>query len=72
MKILVRWTPERVKEELPDVQVRLADRRTIVTGNVRGRKLQFAVVYLPDDRREEFAWSTLANSLNNGTPLQLL
>lgn len=66
------WTPERVREELPDVKVRLADRKTVVTCNVRGRRNDFATVFFPDDRREEYAWATIARSLNNGTPLQLL
>ena len=66
------WTPERVKEELPDVKVRLADRKTVVTCGVRGRKNQFATVFFPDDRREEYAWTAVAWSLNTGTPLLLL
>lgn len=69
------WTPERVREDLPDVQVRLADRKTIVKGSVRGRRNEFATVFLTiggNEVREEFAWSTISRCLNNRTPLQLL
>ena len=68
------WTPESVRRELPDVKIRLKD-KTIVTGSVRGRQNQFATVFFKisgNDVQEEFAWTTIARSLNNGTPLQLL
>lgn len=64
------WTVQRVKDELPIVQVKV-DGRVYEMG-VYGRQLRFpsvrpfeygsAVSY-------EFAWETIVHSLNTGKPL---
>lgn len=62
------WTIERVKEELPKVQVKM-NAKLIVTGKVAGRRLNFASVYVGDVFVGEYAWQTIANALNNNKPL---
>lgn len=67
------WTAERVKDELPDVKVKLKSGKT-VTGKVSGRKNQFANVVVKTgdgDITEEFAWTTLARALNNNTSVTI-
>lgn len=65
------WTVERVKDELPDVQV-LVDGKSYRM-IVRGRKLPFAQVRpfeVGSAVQYEFAWSTIADCLNRGVPLR--
>lgn len=62
------WTIERVKEELPKVQVKM-NAKLVVTGRVTGRKLDFAGVYVGDVFMGEYAWQTIVNALNNNKPL---
>ena len=66
------WTVARVKEELPDVQV--MHHGKVVTMQVRGRKLGFAFVstFMDTSVSLEYAWSTVARSLNTGRPLRQL
>lgn len=68
------WTIERVKNELPEVQVyNLAD-RTTYTGTIAGRQAAFPSVTLWTEERTplatyEDAWSTIVGALNTGMPL---
>ncbi len=65
------WTAERVKEELPNVSV-LVESHNLARGWVHGRSLDFAEVFLPSDGRHfQFAWDTIAKSLNSGKPLRI-
>lgn len=63
------WTVQKVKDELPDVQLKTKHRGPVVTAHVRGRKNQFATVFVGDFSCE-VAWSTLAHCLNTNTPVQ--
>ena len=75
-----QWTSKTVREELPFVRVRVAKRR-IIDCRVTGRLNDFASVSpldphinycgLPMFPTWSFAWDTIANSLNNGKPLQI-
>lgn len=67
------WDAEKVREELPDVRVKLSSGK-IVVGQVKGRELEFAhvIVYLEDgyvNRNVEVAWSTIADCLNRGSAI---
>jgi len=64
------WTVEKVKEELPEIQVRLPMGET-VTGHVRGRKKNFATIHLEGNVLDPFEcrWKTIANCLNNNKPV---
>ena len=69
------WTVARVKDELPDVKVMVGPRQNnaIVTGQVRGRKMDFPRVYFTVNGIEnsaEWAWQTIADCLNNDRPLR--
>ena len=61
-------TVEEVRDQLPDVSVRLAD-GTIVSGHLSGRKNDFATVWLHIPI--EFAWETIATAINTGNPLRI-
>ncbi len=64
------WTPNRVKDELPEVDVKVG--KEIVKGQVGGRKLPFAGVWFSVNGvplRGEYAWATIANALNKKQPL---
>jgi hypothetical protein len=71
------WTVERVKEELPDVTVKLDGR--IHPASVSGRKNAFATVTIETDEKRagvpiclqpfEFSWETITNCLNGNRPL---
>lgn len=65
------WTVARVKDELPDVPVKMGNR--IYLGVVRGRQLAFAHVIFGDNNeyRYEYAWETVANALNAQRPLRV-
>jgi hypothetical protein len=63
------WTAAKVRDELPDVQVKVG--KTVYTGKVRGRKNAFAGVHWGPTSSAEWAWQTIANALNNGRPLQV-
>lgn len=66
----VTWTVERVKSDLPLVEV-IDERGVRHVGTVRGRKLPHAMVYWNGwQRGEEWAWATIANALNNNRPLR--
>ncbi len=60
------WNVEKVKEELPTVKVSVNGVKT--TGDVRGRKLDFALVKT-DYGNFEFAWETIVRVLNNDSTL---
>ena len=67
------WTIERVKEELPCVQVILGD-GTVVEGQVAGRKLRFAQVRVTlygSTFSEQYSWGAVASALNRGTCLYM-
>lgn len=64
------WTIERVKQELPKVQLRLMSGK-IVTANVSGRKLKFAKVWY-EEYEWDFAWETIARALNENRTLRVL
>ena len=69
------WTIERVKEDLPEIQVmfKTSSGQDVSVGQVTGRELDCAVVYYRDGHRTtarvEAAWSTLVRLLNDGVPL---
>lgn len=68
--MMTTWTAEKVKRELPEVQVRLPNGK-IVDAVVRGRNNRFATVGTIDlNHSWEFAWKTIAWALNGGTPLR--
>lgn len=65
------WTIEKVKKELPTINVKLPDDR-IVTGYVKGRCLDFARVHTNVTGYSEpvqVSWNTIANCLNNNRPI---
>ena len=64
------WTAETVKEQLPDAEIKLPGGQVILC-KVRGRKRQFAQVVAGDGLVYEFAWKTIADSLNRGTCLRV-
>lgn len=57
-----------VKLNLPEVKVQVGSK--IVTGKVTGRMLDFATVVV-NGANYEFAWATIANSLNSDKPLRI-
>lgn len=77
------WTAARVREELPDVQVKIG--RKVVQGRVSGRLNQFATVSVTNGSTSKrfpsfgshapifmdwsVAWDTIAHSLNTGKAL---
>jgi len=63
------WTIERVKDELPDVKVYIEKQRKTVVCALRGRKLEYAVVFGPDGGRWEYSWNQIVNALANDRPL---
>ena len=65
----MNWTADKVRAELPDVDV---DWRGIVrVGRVRGRLNKFATVYLEafPEVQTEYSWETIARCLNGGMVL---
>lgn len=64
---MATWTPEAVREQLPDVRVLIAGRE--VTGAVRNRRGQFAVV-CTQMGTFDVAWSTLAKCLTEDRPVR--
>ena len=70
------WTVERVKQELPEVQVRFNWRGgpTTIQCVVCGRKNKFATV-MPFEfgsaTKWQFAWETIARALNTDKALQV-
>lgn len=66
----MKYTLTNVKFTLPDVQVRIEGGK-IVTAIVRGRRLAYPSVILPDGRSLEYAWQTIIDSLNNDRPLAI-
>ena len=66
-----QWTAQRVKDELPDVDI-LVDNK-LYRMIVRGRQLPFAHVQPFDVGSAvvyEFSWQTIADCLNKGVPLR--
>lgn len=67
------WTPEKVRETLPYVSVRINGRNVI--GRVSGRKNRFASVSLGYSTALQqfvdrtYSWEAVARSLNTGEPL---
>ena len=56
------WTIERIKSELPDVPVSIANQPRVLC-RLAGRKAQFASVFY-GHARYEFAWESIAHALN--------
>lgn len=70
------WTPETVKSQLPNVDVRFISAGMPITIScvVRGRKNKFATVApyeFGSATAWEFSWQAIANSLNSGKPLSV-
>jgi hypothetical protein len=73
------WTPEKVRKELPQVQVRVNG--NILPGRVTGRLNEVATVTVDNHGTLHsgnkpwydfhFAWKTIADVLNLGTPLDI-
>lgn len=64
------YTINSVKETLPKVQIKVNGE--IITANISGRRNRFATVWTKSNMDGwEFAWQTIVNSLNNGTPLNV-
>lgn len=65
------WTVARVIAEMPAVKIRI--RGKVETGRISGAQLPFPVVSVDRGRGEregyEFAWETIAHSLNENLPL---
>ncbi len=61
------WTVERIKKELPGVEVLHAG--VVYKGQVAGRKMPFATVFWGDNSRAEWAWETICRALNGGSVL---
>jgi hypothetical protein len=67
------WTIKRVKEELPEVKVKLPGGR-VVAGYVKGRTLDFAKVYFDYcglQISKEYAWEAVVKALNEDSPLSI-
>jgi hypothetical protein len=65
------WTGADVKNYLPDVRVKV-DGRVIDNCQVCGRLNKFATVFVKGSKgfyRVEYAWETIAHSINTGNPL---
>ena len=62
------WTVDRVKAELPPVCVSLRGKATVMY--TAGRKLPFCAVFHPSGFRADYAWETVARSLNTNIPLR--
>ena len=57
------WTIERVKAELPDVAVSIANQPRVMC-QIGGRKEKFATVWVNQYSKFEFAWQSIADALN--------
>ncbi len=69
------WTIETVKQELPDIMVKVIvdGKGTLVPGAVRGRKLPFPGVIFEFGGVQitaEYAWATVRDCLNGNRPLR--
>jgi len=64
-------TIAEIKEQLPDVKVKLYGR--IVTGQLAGRKLDYPTVHLRTCPPSSFqySWETIQHSINTDTPLTI-
>jgi hypothetical protein len=63
-------TIEKIKEELPDVQIKVFDK--IVTGHLAGRKNQFAGVWVEIEGTRldwTFSWFAIKEALANNRAL---
>ena len=71
------WTVQRVKDELPDVEVQSKDYqgKPITTKcRVHGRMNKFATVrpfYLGSAKFWEYSWQTICDCLNSDRPLRV-
>lgn len=66
----MKWTVQRVREELPEVPVTVQG--VVCIGQVAGRCLPAARVYftyLGDMFNAEWSWTAVARALNTGKPL---
>lgn len=61
------WTPELVRQKLPKVRVEHNGR--IIISKVCGRQNRFATVII-DGLEIEFAWTTIARTLNQNRTLK--
>lgn len=66
---VVEWTVQRVKDELPSVEIQTE--YGLLKARVTGRLCQFATVSIYDKPwYTSFAWETIADCLNRGVPLR--
>lgn len=68
-----RWTIKEIKDELPEIPVRLGD-GTMVKGKLAGRYLEFACVFIrlhESDFRVDVCWETAQHILNNNVYLKV-
>lgn len=73
------WTAERVKRDLPSVQVKIG--RKVMSGRLSGRLNQFATVTVNNEGTlhagnlpwmdVQASWETLADLLNGNRPLRI-
>lgn len=72
VKITQRWkimlTIKEIKEQLPDVKIRVNGK--VETGKVRGRALQYAVVFVGDNSWE-YSWEAMQRAVNKNRILEV-
>lgn len=66
---VARWTAERVRRELPPVQVKSTASHGAPRRGGGGGACEFATVYWDGGRSAQWAWETIAHCLNEGRPL---
>lgn len=64
---MANWTVERVKAELPYVWVRVNGR--VHSGQLIGRRNNYAVARIEGAQIIEVAWATIAHCLNTNRPI---
>lgn len=62
-----RWDAQRVREELPEVLVKIGNE--VHKGKVYGRKLGFASISITASHNVSAAWETVAHCLNHNRPI---
>lgn len=61
-------TIKEIKEQLPDVKIRVNGK--VETGKVRGRALQYAVVFVGDNSWE-YSWEAMQRAVNKNRILEV-
>ncbi len=62
------WTIREVKDQLPNIKVKMRD-GSITDAHVGSRKRKFARVWLPNGGYFQAAWQAIVNCLNGNGPL---